>query len=120
MTDIEDGIARAFGMKFKMIPRRIGEDPVNFIFHASENGVTPEEYKGAAIVKRYPKNRQKISLPLMDVSKLLDIDPKGIVIIGFDDICSFSSPSRVGLNIEGDMAVLEKFTVISERRGCYE
>lgn len=120
MTNIEDGIARAFGMKFKMIPRRTGENPVNFIFHATENGVTPGEYKGPAIVKRQSGNKGKILIPLVDIAKLLDKDEKGIVLIGFDDVAVFVSPSKVGLDIDGEMAVFTKFTTALERKGLYE
>ena len=120
MTDIEDGIARAFGMKFKMIPRRTGEDPVNFIFHATENGVTPGEYKGPAIVRRQVGNKGKISIPLKDITKLLDKGEKGIVLIGYDDVAVFTTPTKTGLDVEGEMAVFAKFTIVSERKGLYK
>ena len=119
ITDIENGIARLFAVKFKMVASRTAYEIPNFIFHASQNGLKPELYKGVAIVRRYPGNRQKISLPLADVSKLLDNDPKGIVIIGFNDYAAFASPSKKGLNIEGDMAILEGFSIIADRKGCY-
>jgi hypothetical protein len=122
MSEAEDGIARAFGMKYKMIPRRTGEDPVNFIFHAAENGVTSGEYKGAAIVIRKHCKSESISTDLVDIGKLLDKDEKGIVIVGFDDVLVFISPKKTGLNIdpEGRTAIFDKFTIVSERKGLYE
>jgi len=116
----EDGIAGVFGRKFKMIPRRTGEDIPNFIFHESENGVLPEKYRGAAIVCRIIGKKKPFSVSFDGLLKLLDKDPKGIVIVGFDDQAVFASPSKKGITADDKgMAVISDFIVISERKGCY-
>jgi len=117
--DTENQIVRLFAAKFKLTAQRTAYEIPNYIFHVSQDGLRPELYKGIAIVRRYPGSRQKISLPLSDVKRLLDQDEKGVVIIGFNDVAAWAAPSNKGLNIVGDQAVLEGFSIIAERKGCY-
>jgi hypothetical protein len=116
----EDGIAGVFARKFKMIPRRTGEDVPNFIFHESKDGLKPEKYRGTAIVCRICEKKKPFSVSFDGLLKLLDKDPKGIVLVGFDDVVVFASPSKKGIIAdEKGKAVISEFVVISERKGCY-
>ena len=118
--NIENGIASCFGRKYKMIPTRTGVDVPNFSFHASEDGIHPKEHKGDAIVRRHSGNKGKFFISLKDLTLLLDKGEKGIVIVGFDDVAVFVSPGKSGFNADGDMAMFDNFTVISERKGLFE
>ena len=120
IIEIEDGIAKAFGMKFKMIPRRTGENVPNYIFHDSPDGLRPAEYRGVAIVRRHYDNGLKFSILLSDLNILLNKDKKGIVLIGFNDLVAFISIQKSGFILEEENAVLTDFTIVSQRRGLYE
>jgi len=120
MQDTENGIAAAFGRKFKLVPSRTGDDIPNFIFYESPDGIHPEGYKGAGWVMRCDGNKDKLLIPLDSLKKLLDKDKKGIVLVGFDDVAVFSSPSKTGFVVEGGVAVLTDLIKVVERKGLYE
>ncbi len=103
-SEIEDGIAACFMRKYRLIPERVPGTRPNFHFYDCEKGY--RKYRGSAAVMRVRGNMG--DLDLKELGGIFWGDPKGIILIGFNDVCAFKAPDRAN------------FVVISERKGCYE
>ena len=105
-SEIEDGIAACFMRKYKMVPLRVPGNRPNFHFFSSMTGMDKGRFRGAAAVMRVHGDMDKLNLK--ELGAIHWGDPKGIIIIGFNDFAAFKTHDR------------EKFIIISERKGCYE
>lgn len=105
ISEIENGVVACFGRKYKMMPIRVPGSRPNFHFYQSEDGVKKGKYRGAAVVMRVYGDMGK--LDLRELGGIHWGDPKGLIIIGFDDVCAFKAPDRAN------------FVTICRRVGCY-
>ena len=105
-SEIEDGIAACFMRKYRLVPERVPSNRPNFHFYESKTGLDKGKYRGAALVMRIYGNMK--NLDLKELGGIFWGDPKGMILIGFNDVCAFKARDR------------ENFTIISERKGCYE
>lgn len=103
-NELEDAIAAVFGRRYKMMCIRVPGNKPNFLFFESKTGVDKGPYRGCALVMRVhgPMGSPE------EAAKMFWGDPKGIVLMGFDDVAAFLAADR------------SKFTIISERKGLYE
>jgi hypothetical protein len=106
LVEIEEAIAWVFGRKYKMMAIRVPGVRPNFHFYESKTGVDRGKRRGTALVMRMYGNMGNMSLE--EVGRLSWGDPRGIILIGFNDVVAFKAMDRI------------EFTVISERKGLYE
>jgi hypothetical protein len=105
VAEIEDSIAACFMRKFRMIPVRVPTARPNFHFYDSRKGMDKGRFRGAALVMRVYGDMDKLNL--REMGEMHWGDPKGIIVIGFNDVCAFKAHDR------------DKFIIICERKGCY-
>jgi hypothetical protein len=106
LPEIEEAIAMVFGRKYKMIAERVPGSRPNFYFYESAEGIRKGKRRGSAFVVRMYGNMKDMDLG--EVGRLTWGDTKGIVLIGFNDVCAFKAMDRIN------------FTIISRRTGLYE
>jgi hypothetical protein len=104
--EIEDGIAACFMRQYKMIPVRVPTTRPNYQFFESRNGMDKGRFRGSAAVIRIYGDMGK--LDLTELGRIFWGDEKGVIIVGFDDLCAMKTRDRAN------------FITICERRGCYE
>ena len=103
--EIEDGIAACFMRKYKMYPERVPGNRPNFHFYELSDSLRRGKYRGSAAVMRVYGNMNELNLK--ELGAIHWGDPKGMILIGFNDVCAWKAPDRAN------------FVIISERKGCY-
>jgi hypothetical protein len=103
---VEEGIAACFMRRYKMVPVRVPGTRPNFHFFESKTGLDKGKYRGAALVMRIYGNMGDLNLK--EIGEIHWGDPKGMILVGFNDVCAFKAADRAD------------FIIISERKGCYE
>jgi hypothetical protein len=106
LSDIEESIAAVFGRRFQMMWERVEGEKPNFKFYETKTWVERGPYRGCARVMRIRGDMESVSPE--EAMKVLWGDPKGMVLIGFNDVAAFIAADR------------NKYTVIASRRGLYE
>lgn len=104
-NEIEDGIAACFMRKYRLVPERVPGSRPNFHFYESKTGLDKGRFRGSALVMRVYGDMDK--LDLKELGAIHWGDPKGMILIGFNDVCAFKAPDRAN------------FVIVSERKGCY-
>ena len=103
--EVEDGIAAAFGRKYRMYPERTRHPRPNFNFYELREGIGNRKLRGTAFVIRINKNMDEY--PVIKATEYFWGDSKGMVLIGFNDVTAFKSMDRAN------------FVVVAERKGLY-
>jgi hypothetical protein len=109
---IDGHIASVFCRRYHFMWRRDGKF---FIFQESKDGLVAGKYRGRALVYRVYRNYDDGAFvcpmsghcdSILDYQELIYRDPKGIVLIGFNDVAAFYTQDN-------------GFTPITDRKGLY-
>lgn len=106
MNEIEDGIAACFMRKYRLVPERFPGTRPNFHFFESKTGLDKGRYRGSAAVMRIYGDMGK--LDLRELGSIHWGDAKGLLLIGFSNVCAFKAADRAN------------FVIICDRKGCYQ
>jgi hypothetical protein len=88
-----------------MVPERTLHPRPNFNFFESKTGLDRGKLRGTAFVIRINKNMNEY--PAIKATEYFWGDPKGMVLIGFNDVAVFKASDR------------KDFVVVAERKGLY-